>query len=170
MNPAEMFAKVDSKVAEAARTRELRARRATGDDCAIGVAVTVATDIVGEAEAYAGTAVAAFLGVSVANAKVGDAASAGPIDGVPVVDAPVDDVTAVVVTATAEGVTPTATGTDAVGSVVARMGNSSPDAPRRSTDPATSALTTRRAEAIRRKWSTAFRVMSAFNRRWLLTI
>jgi hypothetical protein len=160
-----MLTKVDSKVAEAARTRELRARRATGDDCAIGVALTVATDIVGEAEAYAGTAVEAFLGVSVANAKVGDAASAGPIDGVPVVDAPADDVTA-----TAEGVTPTATGTDAVGRVVVRMGNSSPDAPRRSTDPATSALTMRRAEAIRRKWSTAFRVMSAFNRLWLLTI
>ena len=160
-----MLAKVDSKVAEAARTRELRALRATGDDCAIGVALTVATDIVGEAEAYAGTAVATFLGVSVANAKVGDAASAGPIDGVPVVDAPADDVTA-----TAGGVTPTATGTDAVGRVVVRMGNSSPDAPRRSTDPATSALTMRRAEAIRRKWSTAFRVMSAFNRLWLLTI
>ena len=125
----------------------------------------MATDIVGEAEAYAGTAVAAFSGVSVANAKVGDAASAGPIDGVPVVDAPADDVTA-----TAEGVTPTAIGTDAVGRVVVRMGNSSPDAPRRSTDPATSALTMRRAEAIRRKWSTAFRVMSAFNRVRLLTI
>ena len=66
--PAEMLTKVDSKVAEAARTRELRARRATGDDCALGVALTVATDIVGEAEAYAGTAVASFLGVSVANA------------------------------------------------------------------------------------------------------
>ncbi|GDX70546.1 hypothetical protein LBMAG38_16370 [Chloroflexota bacterium] len=165
-----MLTKVDSKVAEAARTRELRARRATGDACAIGVAVTVVTDIVGEAEAYAGTAVASFLGAPVANAKVGDAASAGPIDGVPVVDAPAADITAVVVTATAEGVTPTAAGTDAVGRVVVRMGNSSPDAPRRSTDPATSALTMRRAEAIRRKWSTAFRVMSAFNRLWLLTI
>jgi hypothetical protein len=165
-----MLTKVDSKVAEAARTRELRARRATGDDCAIGVAVTVPTDIVGEAEAYAATAVEAFLGVSVANAKVGDAARPGPIDGVPVVDVTADAATAVVVTATAEGVTPTATGTDAVGRVVVRMGNSSPDAPRRSTDPATSALTMRRAEAIRRKWSTAFRVMSAFNRLWLLTI
>ena len=100
-----------------------------------------------------------------ANAKGGAAESLGAIDGVSVVD-----VTAVEVTATAEGVTPTATGTDAIGMVVVSMGNSSPDAPRRSADPATSALTMRRAKAIRRKWSTAFRVMVAFNQRWLLTI
>ena len=60
LEPAVMLSNVDSKGAEAARTMELRASRELGDDCASGVPVTVATDIVGEAEADIGAAVTCF--------------------------------------------------------------------------------------------------------------
>lgn len=123
------------------------------------------TGIVGEAAAYVGTAVTGVGRPKVANANVGVADSLAAIDGVSMVDA-----VAVAVTAALEVAATPTSGTNAVGKVVVRTGNSSPAAPRRSMDPATSAPIMRRAEAIRRKWSTAFRVMFAFNRPWLLTI